>query len=312
MPSINSTAPGVVAVIGLGEVGTALARALLARPDVVTILCSRPSATSRAAAAALGAELRTDMGAAVRDADLVLVCATAKALGQICGDLTGHLKPGAMVADLTASTPEQVQAAAGALAADNIRFVDVAIMGAVSIGHERTPMVCAGAHVDDFARVANGLGLKLRAMAGSAVGDASRLKLARSIFAKGMEALLLESAMAAEAFGLWDELQLQFDNFDQTPMREHLDMYLRTHLRHAERRHTEMVAAEAQLEAGGLPSLTTAAAVRRYRRTMELLSARGTPPDAVRDHGRRALGWLVAQETGTPEETGREDADEDV
>ncbi|MWD25934.1 DUF1932 domain-containing protein [Aquicoccus sp. SCR17] len=319
MPDTPLDAPAasckVVTIIGMGEVGTALGRSLLARTDMSTILCSRPSEASREAAAALGRELETDLARAVAEADLVLVCATAKALDGICGQISGHLRRDAIVADLTASTPAQVTAAETRLADDPVRFVDVAIMGAVSIGHAQTPMVCSGAHAAALAEMAGGLGLNMRAMAESRVGDASRLKLARSVFAKGMEALLLESALAAEAFGFWDELQLQFENFDKTPMREHLDMYLRTHLRHAERRHVEMVASETQLREAGLPSLTTAAAITRYARTVDLLAERGKPPDEIRDHGRRALGWLLEQERqgrGPAGDRPREDADEDV
>lgn len=304
-----------VTIIGLGEVGIVLAKEMLDRPDVNAVLCSRPSEASRKAAKYLGQVMEEDVATAVAQADIVLLCATAKALAPICKDMTGHLKPGAILADLSASTPEQARASADMLSGDGVNFVDVAIMGAVSIWHARTPMVAAGPRADEFGRIADELGLNIRPMAESAVGDASRLKLARSIFAKGIEGLLVETALAAEAFGLWDELQTQFDNFDKTKMRDHLAMYLRTHLRHAERRHEEMVAAEVQLKSAGIPSLSTAAAIERYRRTSAFLETSDTPPEEVYDNGRLALQWLLDQELSVQAKAGNvkwESADGDI
>jgi hypothetical protein len=158
-------------------------------------------------------------------------------------------------------------------------------------------MVCSGPSAPDFVTAVESLGFGFRAIESSVIGDSSRIKLMRSIFAKGLEALMIESALAAEAFGLSEELLRQFDHFDMMPTRDHLDMYLRTHLRHAERRSVEMCAAEAQLLSVGLPSVTTRAAIERYQHTLSLLEKAGEPDQSIRDNATSAMRWLLAQET---------------
>lgn len=284
-----------VAILGLGEVGEAFAGAILrdARADLA--VASTTSARSFAAAGRLGIELRAGAAEAAADADLVLVCAVASSLPAILADLAGHLKPHAIVADLTSSTREQVRSLYRDETETGERYVDVAIMGAISMQGSRTPLLAAGRHAQEFASAMMDLGFNVRAIPDSQIGDASAVKLMRSIFAKGLEGLMVESALAAEAVGLTSEFVLQLDNSDTMPMRDHLAMYLRTHLRHARRRLIEMEAAEGQLIASGVPSITTRAAIDRYRRTIRQMSEH---PDAVpvTDDAQSSLSFLMRAE----------------
>jgi hypothetical protein len=81
-------------------------------------------------------------------------------------------------------------------------------------------------------------------------------------------------------------------------MLEHVDMYLRTHVLHAHRRLPEMEEAEAQLLATGLRSLTTHAAIERYRNTLRLRA--GSPPTETLDTAEKATAWLLAAERKLP------------
>lgn len=287
--------PSRIAVIGLGEVGEVVAGALLrdGRSDIA--VASTNSPRSVAAAKRLGLPLATVPGDAVDGADLVLICAVAASLGPILDAIRDRLKPGALFADFTSATRDQVRAAYGEEHPSGARFIDVAIMGAISMQGAGTPLIAAGAAAEDFAAAMNGFGFNVRAMPNSKVGDASAVKLMRSVFAKGLEALMVESALAAEALGLSEELLSQLDNSDSMPMRDHLAMYLRTHLRHARRRVVEMEAAEQLLVASGLPSLTTRAAIERYRRTLDLID-RGAEALPESDDARSALHWLIRAE----------------
>lgn len=284
-----------IAILGLGEVGEAFAGAILRDGKAELAVASTTSVRSLAAAGRLGIELRASAAEAAADADLVLVCAVASSLPLILSELTGHLKPHAIVADLTSSTREQVRSLYRDDNEKGERYVDVAIMGAISMQGSRTPLLAAGHHAQEFASAMMDLGFNVRAIPDSSIGDASAVKLMRSIFAKGLEGLMVESALAAEAIGLTSEFVLQLDNSDTMPMRDHLAMYLRTHLRHARRRVVEMEAAEQQLIASGLPSITTRAAIERYRRTIRQMSEH---PDAVPsvDDAQSSLSFLMQAE----------------
>jgi 3-hydroxyisobutyrate dehydrogenase-like beta-hydroxyacid dehydrogenase len=278
-------------LIGLGEVGEVFARGLQASPSAAVTIASRPSPRSLEAADRLELPLETDLRHAVKDADLVLITAPASSLDEIVEVIAGHVRPDAMIADLTAATPAQA-AGAARLSGNPETFVDVSIMGAVSMQGNRTPLLASGPLASAFAGRMSGFGFNARAMPNSLAGQASGVKLMRSIFAKGMEALMLEAALAGEAMGLSEELLLQMDNFDTMPMREHLAMYLRTHPRHAARRLVEMEAAQGQLLASGLPSFTTNAALERYRRTLALVERTGQPEAEAGP----VLQWLLDAE----------------
>lgn len=282
-----------IAVIGLGEVGTAFAEALRTR-EVDLKVASRPSVRAFEAAKRLGVDLDTDVARAASTADIVLLTTTGDALHEVVGRIAPVLRKDAILADLTAGAAAQAVAAADMLGAGRSRFVDVAIMGAVSLYGVRTPLLASGDLATEFATRMNALGFAVSARERSAVGDASSLKLLRSLFAKGLDALVVESMLAAEALGLRHDLVDLLSDFDARPLRDHVDMYLRTHPQHAARRLAEMELSEAQLESLRLPSLTTRATIERYRRTVKLTVEGSLPSTAMDASG--AIAWLLASE----------------
>jgi 3-hydroxyisobutyrate dehydrogenase len=290
-----------VSLIGLGEVGASFASGLLAS-GVDLKVASRHSARAAASAKGLGVDLEHDIARAVRSADIVLLTITGDGLYEVVATIAPALREQAIVADLTAADPPHVIAAAEMLGESRARFVDVAIMGAVSLHGIRTPLLASGEMARDFAVTMNSLGFSVSAREGSAVGDASRLKLLRSLFAKGLDALVVESMLAAEALGLRQDLIELLTDFDQRPLRDHIDMYLRTHAPHAARRLVEMELAEAQLTSLGLLSLTTRATIARYRHTAHLVRDRDwlSLTDARND-----LQWLLSAERNASDKSKR-------
>lgn len=280
-----------VTLVGLGEVGAVFARGLLHQRVEVRV-ASRPSSRAEMAAAELGLPLSTDAATAVEGADLVLLTVTGESLLPVARAIGPALVSGVLVADLTSAAPRDVEAAARALPAGV--YVDVAIMGAVSLHGIATPLLASGRAAVAFAEMMNPLGFNVSAQPGSAIGDASRLKLLRSIFAKGLDAVVAEAMLAAEALGLREKLVAQLEDFDRLPLRDHIAMYLSTHAAHAARRLVEMEQSEMELVALGLPSLTTKAAIERYRRTADFARERALPAEPL--DAERALAWLLDAE----------------
>jgi 3-hydroxyisobutyrate dehydrogenase len=79
---------------------------------------------------------------------------------------------------------------------------------------------------------------------GAAPGDAMTLKLLRSIFMKELEALTVETFVLAHRLNLVNALHDNLKDFDDAPLRGFLEMLLRTHVLHAERRLQEVEEAE--------------------------------------------------------------------
>jgi len=284
-----------IAIIGTGDVGTAFAAALKQKGVDVTLVSGRGGTGAREKVERLGLPFCDDFEAAVRAADLVLSAVTGEGSRAVAGRVVDLIRADAIFADLTSSGPDEILKAAASFAASRKTYVDAAIMGAVGLHGQRTPIIAAGPEASRFADIMNGLGFEVTFKAQSRPGDASALKLIRSVFAKGLDMLVVEAMLAARAFGLEEDLLEQLGDFDRSTMREIVDMYLRTHTVHAARRLHEMQETEAQLASSGLPSFGTHAAVERYSRTVELLE-RFPPGPEIRDDASANLDWMLNAE----------------
>ena len=155
-----------IALVGLGEVGTSFADALLDR-GIELKVASRESSRSTASAKKIGIELDHDIARAAGTADIVLLTMTGDGLREVVAKIAPVLREHAILANLTAANPPHVIAAADMLGANRPQFVDVAIMGAVSLHGIRTPLLASGEMATDFAAVMNPLGFSVSAREGS-------------------------------------------------------------------------------------------------------------------------------------------------
>jgi cyclohexadieny/prephenate dehydrogenase len=93
---------GDLAIIGIGLIGSSLARAIRQQrvaPRIVIADASR-STLERAEALRLGDRYTADLAEAVRNADCVILCAPLGAYGAIARAIAPALKPGAIVSDV--------------------------------------------------------------------------------------------------------------------------------------------------------------------------------------------------------------------
>jgi 3-hydroxyisobutyrate dehydrogenase-like beta-hydroxyacid dehydrogenase len=240
-----------VALLGLGEAGSAIARDLVAAG--ADVRAYDPNVTAPDGVAA-----RTDEADTVRDADLVLsVNSSHDAMTALVNALPA-LRDGTIWADLNTASPGQKADLVEKLATRDVPVVDVALMAPVPGRGLRTPMLVSGEGADRYAEILAGLGASVTIQPGAA-GQAISRKLLRSVFYKGVAAAVVEALAAAEAAGCADWLR---DNIstelaaDEQTINRLIDG---TH-RHAKRRADEMTAAAEQLTELGVPSRIAAAA----------------------------------------------------
>ncbi|WP_075216317.1 prephenate/arogenate dehydrogenase family protein [Mongoliimonas terrestris] len=93
---------GRVAIIGIGLIGSSLARAVRARglAGHIAIADRSPDHLERAEALGLGDSLHAGADAAVKDADLVISCVPVGASEEVAKLISRDLKPGAIVSDV--------------------------------------------------------------------------------------------------------------------------------------------------------------------------------------------------------------------
>ncbi len=238
----------VVAVLGLGEAGTAISSDLLA-----------VGATVRGYDPVTGGPdgiIKTGGDAeACEGADLVLSLTTAHEAVAAFRAAAPGLSPLALYADLNTSSAGLKQQLADLARQRGVMFADVAIMAPVPGRGIRVPMLVSGPAAADVANALNGLGGNAEVLAGPAGAAASR-KLVRSVFYKGMAAAVTESLRAGRAAGCEDWLRESIAGEIGAAM---LDRLEQGSIAHAVRRADEMAAAAELLRELGVPERIAAA-----------------------------------------------------
>lgn len=115
------------------------------------------------------------------------------------------IAPGALYFDGNSCAPDTKRRAAELIEAAGGRYVDMAIMAPVGGRDHRVPVLLSGPHAGAAQALCDQLGMRAR-MAGDVVGQASTVKMLRSVMVKGFEALCLESLLAAQAAGVAGEV----------------------------------------------------------------------------------------------------------
>ena len=123
-PSLAEPLFARVALIGLGLIGSSLAR-LIRRKGLARLLAvydASAEVRARVEESKLSDMVESSAEAAVADADLVILCAPVGALGEIAQTIAPHLKPGAILSDV-GSVKTSVVAAIAPLLPANVSFV---------------------------------------------------------------------------------------------------------------------------------------------------------------------------------------------
>jgi len=285
-----------ILIVGFGDVGQAYAKALIAQGMVVHLYHPTPREQAVEAARRIGLEFHTVASAAFAACDLALNVAPGSQNLTVARAAASHMQPGALFADLSSAAPHDVRMAASLFA--QVDFVDVAIMGAVSIHGHRTPLVASGDRAPRLQALLAPLGFSVQVLPDSLPGDATALKLVRSVLTKGMDGVIIECLLVAEALGLRQTLLSNIGDLDRSRLSELMAMFVRTHAPHAQRRLHEMEAVENTLQNLGVPLIVTPAIRRRYARTVEVLGPtaqlpEGAQGDALFD---RVLPWMLQAE----------------
>ncbi len=278
-----------VALIGLGEVGRCFAEALHSQGIDLVLVEKKISETAKALTQRMGIFPHTEIGPWLSTAHAALVCSTGSESRTISIQCSKHLPAGSLIADFTTADPSHKREAAAAAHQQSIQYADVAIMGGISLTHARTPLLVSGDGADRLAALLAPLQGKVRVVRGEA-GDAISLKLLRSVFTKGLEALGVEVLVAAQRQGVREQLYEVLSDIDNTPLREFVEMVVRTHVVHAARRAHEVEQAAQQLALLGLPSRVLPGVRERFTATANLLGRCPLPQEQPTLE--QALEWL--------------------
>jgi 3-hydroxyisobutyrate dehydrogenase-like beta-hydroxyacid dehydrogenase len=241
----------VVALIGYGELGAVLGAALADVHEVRAWSRSRDGSLEEA----------------MDGAELVISAVPGTASEEVAGQVLALIRPGACFTDLTAAAPEAKERAAERFEL----YADGAVLGTVATSGAAVPIAVAGNGAGRFREVAARAGMQVEVLHGAKAGTPARLKLVRSVYMKGRDALVLETMLAARRLGAEDEVARSIAGpGEQVPFTELSERVLRALAVHAGRRADELEASAALLRELGVDPLMAEAGASRLRRIAPL------------------------------------------
>jgi 3-hydroxyisobutyrate dehydrogenase-like beta-hydroxyacid dehydrogenase len=243
-----------VTVLGLGEAGSLYAAGLSARGAVVTGF--DPYVTT----APDGVRLAADAGDAARDADIVVSLVGASAAPGVARSVLPAMTRDTVYADMNTAAPDEKRRLADEAAAAGVQFADVAIMAPVPRAAELTPLLVSGPGASTLAASWGDLGIPVTTV-GPEAGAAAGLKLLRSVFMKGLAALVFESVTAGERVGAGEWIRQELAGELGPDGADLVERLISGTRQHAERREHEMQDVQSYLTSLGTPSWMTSATI---------------------------------------------------
>lgn len=256
-----------LAVIGFGEAGRAFASGWV-RPEGMVLVAYDPKASDpamrasfEAAAGAAGVTLAASNPDAVSRAGAIFSLVTADRAHAAAFESSVHIAPGAFFFDCNSCSPATKAASAEVIAHAGGRYVDVAVMAPVHPKRHETPILLSGPEAEAAIPFLVSLGM-LPHVAGGRVGEASSIKMLRSVMIKGLEALTAEAMLAARKAGVEAAVIASLQASDPGIDWEKRSAYnLERMMVHGERRAAEMREVAATLRELGLPDRMASAIV---------------------------------------------------
>ena len=270
----------MIGFLGFGEAGFHLARGLRAAgapPLVAFDIKARQQDGAgeriRARAAETGTCLVETPRELARRAGVILSVVTAASAHEAAGSIAADLTADHLYADLNSVSPATKREVASAIATGAGRFVEGSIMAPVPGADHRVPMLLNGPSAPALVDALSRYQMRLEVM-DAAIGAAAAVKMCRSIVIKGLEALMVECALAAGEHGAADRV---YDSLAETypglDWRKTARYMIGRVLEHGERRAHEMEEVASMLRAAGIDPLMADATARRQRTPKSVLQS---------------------------------------
>lgn len=143
--------------------------------------------------------------AGLSEADWIFSAVTADQSLLAIEPLLPHLRQGQVVFDINSVSPDRKRETSVRVEQAGARYLDMAVMAPVHPRRQATPVLLAGPDAEGLLPDLLALGFSATVAAGGP-GAATAIKMVRSVFVKGLEAITVETLLAAEASGCLDAI----------------------------------------------------------------------------------------------------------
>lgn len=185
-----------IGFIGFGEVSSTLSQFFKDKVEVQTCVKGRSEKTKKIAKK-LGVKIYKDYKDLVKNSDIVISAVTPFSALDVAKKYGKYVK--GIYVDVNNVSPLTKHKILKYI--DEEKFVDCAIIGRIK---RKFKMICSGKNANKL-KILEKFGVPIEVI-GSKVGEASTLKMLRSLYTKSLAAILLEVFSVANKLGLIDEL----------------------------------------------------------------------------------------------------------
>jgi 3-hydroxyisobutyrate dehydrogenase-like beta-hydroxyacid dehydrogenase len=297
-----------IGLIGYGEVGKILARALVERRvawvGAWDVLLRDPAQGPAMRAHAQSAAVETcDSAAALLErCEIVISAVTAANSFDVAKEAAASIRPGAYFLDLNSASPGTKARSARLIDAAGAHYVEAGVMTSVPPHGIAVPMVIGGLRASDLAARLGPLGFSMEVVA-KEIGIASAIKMCRSIMIKGLEAMVIESYVTARRYGVEDRVLASLkETFPGLDWDKQGAYFFSRVAKHGRRRAEEMREAAVTVREAGFEPWIAAAAAEKQDWFAALARSglfRDLDDSEWRKHADRVLGTLRAGKAGS-------------
>jgi len=291
-----------VALIGFGEAGSILGEDLTKAGCAVAtydLLLSSPTARAAMIARAGRANVvaADSLRAAIEAADLIISAVTASSARDVARDVAAGVQAGQYFLDINSVSPATKRENAEDINSAGAYYVEAAVMAPVPPQRLKVPMLLGGARAASVAEALRGLGMNTTAIS-EEIGVASAVKMCRSILIKGLEALTVESMLAARRFGAEEQVLASLQHtFPSMGWDGKLPDYLVSRVaEHGRRRAAEVREVARTLRDVGLDPVMAEAIALRQDMLVDAMKAANIPYSADQPFEWRALADRLHQQ----------------
>ena len=239
----------------------------LARTEGNSVRAYVPTREDAARSAALEARLRQagatrseSLAEAIAGAAAVLSVVPVRDSLDVARAAARLLDERAYFADFAPAPPADKREAAELVSASGGQYVDVGVLGTVATSGHEVPLALSGPGALAFGELLAREGFQVDVLDAPA-GHATLLKLLRSVYLKGRDALIVEMMLAARRYGLEEQVAESVRGPGETvPFPALADRVLCALALHADRRADELRASGEVVAAAGVPPTGSRAA----------------------------------------------------
>ncbi len=139
--------------------------------------------------------------ALIEEVEIVISCVTGSVALPVARQASSYLEKRHLFVDVNTASPKTMEAVGNAVRESGAGFADVAMLGGIPAFLHRVPSLASGNGAKRFKKAMDPYGMDITVV-GEIPGQASAIKMFRSVFMKGFLALLMEMLNGTHRYGV--------------------------------------------------------------------------------------------------------------